>query len=370
MLHKMKSPTIVILAALASLQAVTSQVIAGKTIWVDAATCDPWAKTNGFPSAAGPGGLFTTAYDIINNMVIANSYRLYNPSKQLPMTLPADVLAWERYRLNSTYGAFFGNNTATTMIPGGPLGVYDIASSLYEINLVWGPGTGDPVLFVVCDDAPYMSKNTSSGSFVFTNPYHHLPVELTGEGILKDGTTMPCATNGQSGYSYYNDRQKFFENVIFCTKNMKLPLGFTSNGPTTFASGTTLDVAGRTWLGAFYTQALWSGGAGIVGRMAHGFAASHAMRNDRYAVFNPDSRKFFSFAQMFDGLFWGSGVGQTSQQEYASLQKTAAGKAIIAAFGLTNIAVPARGISWAPAFGWVPSSLMNDSPEVSAIPTA
>ncbi|KAL7904496.1 hypothetical protein GGI35DRAFT_484409 [Trichoderma velutinum] len=366
----MKSPTIVILAALGNLQAVAAQIIAGKNIWVDEATCDPWAKTNGFPSAAGPGGLFATAYDIINNMVIANLYRLYNPSKQLPMTLPADVLAWERYRLNSTYGAFFGNNTATTMIPGGPLGVYDIASSLSGVNGTWGNGTGDPVLFVVCDDAPYMSKNTSSGSFVFTDPYHHLPVELTGERILTDGITMPCVTNGQSGYSYLNDHE-FFENIIFCTKNMKLPLGFTSNGPTAFASGTTLDVAGKTWLGAFYTQALWYGGsAGIYGdySLAYGYDASYAIRNNQFSIFNPDSQKFFSFAQMFDGLFWGSGVGRTSQQEYASLQKTAAGKAIIAAFGLTNIAVPARGISWASASGWVPPS--GDSPQISAIPTA
>lgn len=40
--------------------------------------------------------------------------------------------AWERYRLNSIYSAFFGNNTATTMIPGGPLGVWDIACKLYS----------------------------------------------------------------------------------------------------------------------------------------------------------------------------------------------------------------------------------------------
>ncbi|KAL6790149.1 hypothetical protein GGI42DRAFT_222007 [Trichoderma sp. SZMC 28013] len=225
--------------------------------------------------------------------------------------------AWERYRLNSIYSAFFGNNTATTMIPGGPLGVWDIASSLYGLNIVWGNGTGDPGLIVVCDDAPYVSKNTSSGSFVFADPYHHLSVELPGDDIVNDGITTPCATNGQSGYSYFNDHKFFFANVIFCTKNMKLPLGFTSNGPTAFASGTTLDVAGKTWLGAFYTQALWNGGAvGTVRNytLTYGYAASHAMSNNRFAVFNPDSNKVFSFAQMLDGLFWGSGVGQTSQQ--------------------------------------------------------
>lgn len=67
---------------------------------------------------------------------------------------------------------------------------------------------------------------------------------------------------------------------------------------------------------------------------------------------------------MFDGLFWGSGVGRTSQQEYAGLQKTAVGREIISAFGLTNIAVPARGINWAP------SILNADFPNVPAIPTA
>jgi hypothetical protein len=74
---------------------------------------------------------------------------------------------------------------------------------------------------------------------------------------------------------------------------------------------------------------------------------------------------------MFDGLFWGSGVGQTSQQEYASLQKTAAGKGIIAAFGLVNIAVPGRGISW--ASGWAPPDLYvldNASPDLEPIPRA
>lgn len=47
---------------------------------------------------------------------------------------------------------------------------------------------------------------------------------------------------------------------------MKLPLGFTINGPTTFASGTTLDVAVKTWLGALYTQMSWTGGGvGVYG---------------------------------------------------------------------------------------------------------
>ncbi|KAL6691301.1 hypothetical protein J3F84DRAFT_387292 [Trichoderma pleuroticola] len=369
----MKTPTLAILAALRSLQAVTAQVIPGRMIWVDAATCDPWAKSNGFPSAAGPGGLLTSAFDIIDKMAIASSYRIYHPTTQSPTALPANVLAWERYRVNSTYTAFFGNNTVTTSIPGGPLGVFNIAFSLFGVNYVWGPGTDAPFLIVVCDNAPYVSKNSSSGKWVYTDPYHRLPVELTGKRIETDGITTPCATNGQSGYSY-NNNQKFYQNIIYCTKNMKLPMGFTSKGPTAFASGTTLDVAGKTWLGALYTQVLWnSGGVGIFGdySLAYGYAAAHAMRNNRDSVFNPDSHKFYSFAQMFDGLFWGSGVGQTSQQEYASLQKTAAGKAIIAAFGLTNIAVPARGINWASASGWVPPSLMNDdSPKIPPIPTS
>lgn len=173
---------------------------------------------------------------------------------------------------------------------------------------------------------------------------------------------------------------------------MKLPVGFTSNGPTVFPSGTTLDTAGKSWLGAFYTQALWNGGAvGLYGsklirpviylgtytklshaayEMQYGYAATHAFRFHRNSLYNPDSHKFFSIGLLFDNLFWASGVGQTSQQEYASLQKTAAGKALIAAFGLTNIAVPARGINWAAAAGWVPPSLMNtDSPLVPPIPT-
>ncbi|KAK4064137.1 uncharacterized protein Triagg1_9116 [Trichoderma aggressivum f. europaeum] len=367
----MKTPTLAVLAALASLQAVAAQAIAGKTIWVDAATCDPWAKSNGFPSAAGPGGLFPAAFDIIDKMVIANSYRIYHPSTQSPTNIPASIAAWERYRLNSTYSALFGNNTATTSIPGGPLGVSDIASHLYGVHFVWGPGIGNPFLIVACDDAPYVSKNSSSGKFVYTDPYHHLPLELPGGSVINDGVTTPCARNGQSGYNNENEKN-FNQNIILCTKNMKLPLGFTSNGPTTFASGTTLDVAGKTWLGAFYTQMSWtSGGVGVFGdySLAYGYAASHAMRNDRHSIFNPDSHKFYNFAQLLDGLFWGSGVGQTSQQEYASLQKTAAGRALIAAFGLTNIAVPARGVNWAAASGWVPPSLEN-SPGIVGIPRA
>ncbi|KAF3065732.1 hypothetical protein CFAM422_009524 [Trichoderma lentiforme] len=363
---------IAILAALGSLQAIAAQVIPGKMIWVDKTTCDPWAKSQGFPSAAGSGGLFTTAYDILDKMVIASSYRVYHPTTQSPTTLPANVLAWERYRLNSTYTAFWGNNTATTSNLGGPLGVWNIANALYASNVVWGPGTETPFLMVVCDDAPYISKNSSSGKYLYTDPYHHLPVELTGERIGTDGTTKPCALNGESGYSYDNN-VKFYQNVIFCTKNFKLPLGFTSNGPIPFSSGTTLDTAGKSWLGALYTQVLRNtGSVGIFGDydLSFGYAASHAMRFERDSVYNPDSHKFFSIAHLFDNLFWASGVGQTSQQEYASLQKTAAGKALIAAFGLTNIAVPARGVNWAAAAGWVPPSTMNsDSPLVPPIPS-
>lgn len=103
--------------------------------------------------------------------------------------------------------------------------------------------------------------------------------------------------------------------------------------------------------------------------LSFGYAASHAMRFERDSVYNPDSHKFFSIAHLFDNLFWASGVGQTSQQEYASLQKTAAGKALIAAFGLTNIAVPARGVNWAAAAGWVPPSTFSDSVLVPPIPS-
>ncbi|KAL6789535.1 hypothetical protein GGI42DRAFT_337550, partial [Trichoderma sp. SZMC 28013] len=208
------TPTIAILAALSSLQVAAAQVIAGKTIWVDAATCDPWAKTNGFPSAAGPGGLFTTAYDFIDKMVIANSYRLYNPSTQLPAKLPANILAWERYRLNSTYGAFFGNNTVTTQ---NTMGVWDIALMLFEVDSVFGSRTGAPSLFVVCDDASYVSKNSSSGRFVFTDPYYHLSVELPGDDFINDGITTPCATNGQSSY-YISNNQKMFQKCYLLYK--------------------------------------------------------------------------------------------------------------------------------------------------------
>ncbi|KAL7903680.1 hypothetical protein GGI35DRAFT_472917 [Trichoderma velutinum] len=354
----MKFPAIAILATLGSLQAVAAQVIAGKVIWVDKATCDPWAKSNGFPSAAGPGGLFATAFDIIEKMVVANLYRMYHPSKQSPTTLPANVLAWEKYRLNSTYDSFF------------LVGAYDVAMHLWGVYDVWGPGTENPFLIVACDDAPYLSKNSSSGKLVYTDPKNHEPIELVDDNGLNEGVTTPCAINGQSGYYDYNT-DNWTENVIFCTKNMNLPLGFTSNGLTTFASGTTLDVAGKTWLGAFYTQTLWSSGAVFaVNPVAHGFAASHVMRNNRNSIWNPDSNKLFAFAQMFDGLFWGSGVGQTSQQEYASLLKTAAGREIIAAFGLTNIAVPARGINWASASGWAPPYMLGDDAPIGAIPTA
>ncbi|PNP58355.1 hypothetical protein THARTR1_01870 [Trichoderma harzianum] len=336
----MKTPTLAILAALGSLQAVAAQVIPGRMIWVDAATCDPWAKSNGFPSAAGPGGLLTSAFDIIDKMAIASSYRIYHPTTQSPTALPANVLAWERYRVGPW--AFLTLHSPF------------LASIMY----------GDLGL------TPHFSLWSA---MMPPDPYHRLPVELTGKRIETDGITTPCATNGQSGYSYDNN-QKFYQNIIYCTKNMKLPMGFTSKGPTAFASGTTLDVAGKTWLGALYTQVLWNGGGvGIFGdySLAYGYAAAHAMRNNRDSVFNPDSHKFYSFAQMFDNLFWGSGVGQTSQQEYASLQKTAAGKAIIATFGLTNIAVPARGINWASASGWIPPSLMNDdSPKIPPIPTS
>ncbi|KAL6796247.1 hypothetical protein GGI42DRAFT_97136 [Trichoderma sp. SZMC 28013] len=364
----MKTPTLAILAALGSLQAVAAEVIAGKQIWVDAATCDPWAKSNGFPSAAGPGGLFPTAFDIIDKLVIADSYRIYHPSTQSPTKLPANVLAWERYRLNSTYDAFFGNNTDTSK---DSVGLWNVASHFYGIHFVWGPATGNPFLIVACDDAPYVSKNSSSGKFVYTDPYHHLPLELPGGSVINDGVTTPCATNGQPGYNNENE-QNFNQNIILCTKTMKLPLGFTINGPTTFASGTTLDVAVKTWLGALYTQMSWTGGGvGVYGdySLVYGYAASHALRNNRHSLFNPDSHKFYNFAQMFDGLFWSSGVGKTSQQEYASLQKTAAGRALIATFGLTNIAVPARGVNWAAAAGWVPPSPAN-SPGIVGIPTA
>ncbi|KAM0248507.1 hypothetical protein ACHAQJ_009444 [Trichoderma viride] len=358
------------LAALGGLQAVVAQLIPTTPLWVDAATCDPWAKSNGFPAAAGSGGLFTTVIGILDKIADANMYRMFYPSTQSPATLPANVLAWERYRLNSTFEAIFGNNTETTQFN---LGVWDIAYQLWGIQYLWGPQNSDPYnsdpfIFVTCDDAPYLSKN-SNGKLVYTDPYHHAKLELDNNTILNDGVTTACATNGQSSYLKYNINN-WSSNVILCTKNMNLPLGFTSNGPTTFASGTTLDVAGKSWLGALYTQALWT--CGFVGgdiSLAHGFAASHAIRNTQDAIFNPDSNKFYAFALMFDSLFWGSGVGQTSQQEYTSLQKTAAGKGIIAAFGLDNITVPARGINW--VSGWAPPNMEEAaSPNIGAIPRA
>ncbi|KAL6890678.1 hypothetical protein GGI43DRAFT_415465 [Trichoderma evansii] len=359
----MKAPTIAILAALGGFQAVAQQ-ITNTPVWVDARTCNPWAKSHGFPAAAGPGGLFTIALGIIDEITNTALYRMFNPSKQSIETLPANVLAWERYRLNSTYGAFFGNNTETTY----PGNVWAVGGLLYGVRAEWGPPpqwapslNGDPYIFVVCDDAPYLSKN-SNNKLVYTDPYIHAHVQLPGDSIVNDGITTACATNGQSSYNNYNVRNHT-RNVIICTKNMNLPLGFTSNGPTTFASGTTVDVAGKSWLGALYTQAL------NTESITHGFAASHAIRNTQDAVYNADSNKFYAFALMFDGLFWGSGVGQTSQQEYASLQKTAAGKRIISAFGLANIAVPARGITW--TNGWTrPNIIEPQNRHIGAIPTA
>ncbi|RFU74704.1 hypothetical protein TARUN_7542 [Trichoderma arundinaceum] len=66
----MKTPAIAILAALGGLQAVVAQQIAGTPVWVDATTCNPWAKSNGFPAAAGSGGLFTTALGILDNITV------------------------------------------------------------------------------------------------------------------------------------------------------------------------------------------------------------------------------------------------------------------------------------------------------------
>jgi hypothetical protein len=120
----MKTPTIAILAALGGLQAVVAQRISNTPVWVDATTCDPWAKSNGFPAAAGSGGLFTTALGILDKMADASLYRMFNPSKPSLATLLANVLAWERYRLNSTFDAFFGNNTDTKAYS---LGVWDVA---------------------------------------------------------------------------------------------------------------------------------------------------------------------------------------------------------------------------------------------------
>ncbi|KAL7940317.1 hypothetical protein V8C42DRAFT_337834 [Trichoderma barbatum] len=359
----MKIPTIAMLPALGGLQAVVAQQIAGTPVWIDATTCDPWAKSNGFPAAAGPGGLFTTAIGILVQTVDANLYRMYYPSKQSQTTLPANVLAWERYRLNSTFDAFFGNNTNTTS---GALGIWDVAIDLWGIQYQWAPNSADPFIIVVCDDAPYLSKN-SNGTLVYTDPYNHAAVEFNrADPSNRQLPTTGCATNGQSGYKLDN-WDNFSQNHVFCTKNMNLPLGFTSKGPVTFASGTALDQAGKSWLGALYTHGVWSCGLYYFPSV-HGFAASHAIRNTRDAVFNVDSHKFFGFALMLDGLFWSSGAGQTSQQEYARLQITAAGKRIIAAFGLTNIAVSARGITW--ASGWAVPYLLGEVSPMQPIPTA
>lgn len=130
----MKTSTIAILAALGGLQTAVAQIISGTPVWVDATTCDPWAKSNGFPAAAGPGGLFTTAVGILGQIVDANLYRMNHPSKQSQTTLPANVLAWERYRLNSTYGAFFGNNTDTTPVA---LGVWEVVCKLESWLRKW-----------------------------------------------------------------------------------------------------------------------------------------------------------------------------------------------------------------------------------------
>lgn len=124
-----KTPTIALLAALGGLQGAVAQRIGSSAVWVDAATCDPFAKSHGFPAAAGPGGLFTTALGILDSTAISTLYRLYHPKTQSQKTLPANVLAWERYRLNSTYDALFGNNTATKS---GEAGVYDVVGKSYS----------------------------------------------------------------------------------------------------------------------------------------------------------------------------------------------------------------------------------------------
>ncbi|KAL7940510.1 hypothetical protein V8C42DRAFT_337325 [Trichoderma barbatum] len=362
----MKTLVVAMLAALMGLQAVVAQQIGSTSVWVDATTCDPWAKSNGFPAATGSGSLFTTALDLLQKITNANLYRLYNPSKQSLATLSADILAWERYRLNSTFDAFFGNNTDTTY---NSVGVWDVAFQHWGIQYQWLSATSTPFIFMVCDDAPYLSKN-SNGKLVYTNPYYHTTAELDSNAFIYKNheLTAACATNGQSSYTTSNWDNNTL-NIIFCTKNMNLPLGFTSKGPATFPSGTTLDVAGKSWFGALYTQALWAVNFVTSHPSAHGFAASHAMRNTRDSMWIPDSNKLFAFALMLDGLFWGSGVGQTSQQEYTRLQKTTTGKGIIAAFGLANIAVPARGITW--ASGWAPPYMLSrQSPTIGAIPRA
>ncbi|EGR44984.1 uncharacterized protein TRIREDRAFT_123914 [Trichoderma reesei QM6a] len=363
----MKAPTIALLAALGGFQAAVAQRIGSSGVWVDAATCDPWAKSHGFPAAAGPGGLLTTALGILDSTSMSILYRMYHPTTQSQKSLPANVLAWERYRLNSTYDALYGNNTDTKT---GEVGVWDVVKSVWGVHFQWGkPMDEEPYIFLVCDDAPYLHK-TNNGTFIYTDPYRHASMEISTETWQIEKFIGPCATNGQSSYDIQNNNN-WSQNLVLCTKNMDLPLGLTSKGPNAFASGTTIDVAGRSWLGALWSQALWSGGA-VSSPRIHGFAASHAIRNTKSSLWNADSGKFYAFSFMLDGLFWGSGVGRTSQQEYANLQKTAAGKKIIAAFGLTNIAVPARGINW--VSGWEPPSMWSNPSEVpdymGAIPTS
>lgn len=126
----MKAPTIAILAALGGFQA-AAQRISDTPVWVDPTTCDPWARSHGFPAAGGPDGLFTVALGIFDTMTHANMYRMFNPSKQSLATLPANVLAWERYRLNSTFDAFFGSgvNTGTSWAT---KGVWTVLCKLYS----------------------------------------------------------------------------------------------------------------------------------------------------------------------------------------------------------------------------------------------
>lgn len=91
------------------------------------------------------------------------------------------------------------------------------------------------------------------------DPYQHASMELSSDTFQIEKYNGPCATNGQSSYDTQNT-DNWSQNVVLCTKNMNLPLGLTSKGQTTFSSGTTIDVAGKSWLGALYSQALWSGG--------------------------------------------------------------------------------------------------------------
>ena len=92
------------------------------------------------------------------------------------------------------------------------------------------------------------------------DPYRHASMEISTETWQIEKFIGPCATNGQSSYDIQNNNN-WSQNLVLCTKNMDLPLGLTSKGPNAFASGTTIDVAGRSWLGALWSQALWSGGA-------------------------------------------------------------------------------------------------------------